>query len=47
MEPLATQERNGKIVVQSRLTGDFPGSPITLDSAFELEGGKNKSLEIR
>ena len=42
MEPLGAQERDGKIVVKSRLTGDFPGSPITLDFAFELEGDKIK-----
>ena len=47
MEPLGAQERDGKIVVKSRLTGNFPGSPITLDFAFELEGDKIKSLEIR
>jgi len=46
MEPLEMQERDGLIVVKSRLTGSFPGSPITLDFAFTLDGEKIKSLKI-
>ena len=46
MEPLEMQERDGRIVVKSRLTGSFPGSPITLDFAFTLDGEKIKSLKI-
>src|SRR5258708_18095140 len=36
VEPLATEERDGRIVVKSRLTGTFPGSPITVEFAFEV-----------
>jgi hypothetical protein len=46
VEPLSVQERDGKTVVKSRLTGNFPGSPITLEFAFKLEGDKITSLEI-
>jgi hypothetical protein len=35
-----------KIVVTSRLTGNFPGSPVDLRFFFELEGDKIASLEI-
>jgi hypothetical protein len=47
VEPLAVSTRDGKVVVRGRVTGNFPGSPITLDHIFEIEGGKIVSLEIR
>jgi SnoaL-like domain len=46
VEPLGTRQRDGKIAVTSKLTGTFPGSPITVDFVFELESDKIKSLEI-
>jgi hypothetical protein len=46
VEPVAVAERDGKLVVATRVTGDFPGSPITLDFVFRLEDGKIASLEI-
>jgi SnoaL-like protein len=39
--------RDGKTVVSTKLTGDFPGSPITLNFVFTLEGGKIAALEIQ
>lgn len=45
-EPLATEEKDGKTVVTSRLTGNFPGSPVDLRFFFGLEGNKIASLEI-
>src|SRR4051794_10765600 len=45
-EPLACEQKGGKIVVTSRLTGDFPGSPVDLRFFFELDGDKIASLEI-
>jgi hypothetical protein len=47
VEPLAVAERDEKIVVTSRVSGNFPGSPITLDFVFRLEHGKISSLEIQ
>src|SRR6266852_4871100 len=47
VEPLSAIERDGATIVAGRVTGDFPGSPITLDHVFRLEGGKIVSLEIR
>ena len=44
---LETAKKDGKTVVSTKLTGDFPGSPITLDFVFTLEGGKIAALEIR
>ena len=45
-EPFACEQKDGKIVVTSRLTGNFPGSPVNLRFFFELEGDKIASLEI-
>jgi hypothetical protein len=46
-EPIGSQEKDGKIVVTSRLTGNFPGSPVELRYVFELDGDKISSLEIK
>ena len=46
LDPVAASERGGKTVVSTKLTGNFPGSPITLDFVFTLEGGKIAALEI-
>jgi len=40
------EKRGGKAVLKARLSGDFPGSPATLEFVFALEGGKITSLEI-
>ena len=45
-EPLACDQKNGKIIVTSRLTGNFPGSPVDLRFCFELECDKIASLEV-
>lgn len=45
-EPLALDQEDRKTVVTSRLTGNFPGSPVNLRFFFELDGEKIKSLEI-
>ena len=45
-EPSACEQRGGKTVVNCRLTGNFPGSPVDLRFFFELEGDKIASLEI-
>jgi hypothetical protein len=47
VEPLAVATRDGKVVVTGKVSGDFPGSPVTLDHIFELERGKIVSMEIR
>jgi len=45
-KPSACEDRGGKTVVISRLTGDFPGSPVDLRYVFELDGDRIASLEI-
>jgi SnoaL-like domain len=45
-KPLSQTRDGGAIVVTSRLTGNFPGSPVDLRYAFRLERGKIASLEI-
>jgi hypothetical protein len=45
--PLEFAERGGRSVLEARLTGNFPGSPITVNFSFVLTDGKIRSLEIR
>ena len=45
-EPFASEQRDGKTIVTSRVTGNFPGSPVDLRFFFGLEGRKIASLEI-
>jgi SnoaL-like domain len=45
-EPFASEEKDGKTLITSRLTGNFPGSPTNLRFFFGLEGEKIASLEI-
>lgn len=45
-EPFAWEVQDGKSVVTSRLTGNFPGSPVDLRFFFVLEGDQIASLEI-
>jgi hypothetical protein len=47
VEPLEVAQRGGKTVLTARLTGDFPGSPATLEFSFVLKDGKIASLEIQ
>ena len=44
--PLELAEHGGQIVLKTRLTGNFPGSPATLNFSFVLASGKIRSLEI-
>ena len=44
--PLAVTTRDGKVVVSGKVSGTFPGSPITLDHTFELAGDRIVSLVI-
>jgi ketosteroid isomerase-like protein len=44
--PLEMAHRDGKTVLKAKLTGNFPGSPVTLEFSFVLEDGKIASLVI-
>jgi len=46
IEPFASEEKGGTTIVTSRLTGNFPGSPVNLRFFFGLEGNKIALLEI-
>jgi hypothetical protein len=46
-EPVASEQQGETTIVTSRLTGNFPGSPLSLRYFFRLERGKIVSLEIR
>jgi hypothetical protein len=45
-EPFAMEQRDGLHVVTSRVTGNFPGSPLDLRYRFRLERGLIAALEI-
>ncbi|HTE83947.1 MAG TPA: nuclear transport factor 2 family protein [Dehalococcoidia bacterium] len=44
--PLTVAHRDGTTVLKARLSGSFPGSPVTLEFSFVLADGKIASLEI-
>ena len=44
--PLEVRQRQGSTVVIARLAGTFPGSPVTIEFTFVLEGDRIASLEI-
>jgi len=46
-EPFALEKKDRTYIVTSRVTGDFPGSPVDLYYTFTLERGKIASLEIK
>ena len=46
-QPIASEQQDDKTVVTTRLTGDFPGSPIDVRYVFQLDGDRIASLEIR
>jgi hypothetical protein len=46
-EPFATTSDADRTIVTSRLTGDFPGSPLDLRYFFTLRAGKIAALEIK
>jgi hypothetical protein len=46
-EPFASLDEDGKTIVTSRLTGNFPGSPVNLRYVFGLEGDSIASLVIK
>lgn len=45
-EPFAAQNQDGLTIVTSRVTGNFPGSPVDLRYCFRLEGDLIASLAI-
>jgi len=44
--PFASEVKDEKIIVTSRVTGNFPGSPVDLRYFFQLNDDKIVSLEI-
>jgi hypothetical protein len=45
-EPFAIEQDGDRATVTSRVTGNFPGSPVDLRYSFVLEADKIASLEI-
>ena len=47
IHPLAISRSEGKTILTARLTGNFPGSPVTLEFIFVIEAGKIIALQIQ
>jgi hypothetical protein len=46
VSPLEVAHSGARIILKAKLSGNFPGSSVTLEFSFMLEGGKIASLEI-
>ena len=46
VEPIDVSEADGGAVVTGRVSGDFPGSPITLRYRFAFDGQRISRMEI-
>jgi len=47
VQPLALTDQAAQCVVRTRVSGNFPGSPIELDHVFVCAEHRIQSLEIR
>jgi hypothetical protein len=47
VEPIGVSSQEGRVVVLSTISGEFPGSPIRLEHIFKIDGDRITSLEIR
>jgi hypothetical protein len=47
IEPSGLEEVDGKHKLRATVSGQFPGSPITLHFHFLLQSGRIQSLEIK
>jgi hypothetical protein len=45
-EPTGSEEKDGKTIITSRVSGNFPGSPLDLRYIFGLDRDRISSLEI-
>lgn len=46
VEPLAATQEGDTLTVSTRVVGDFPGSPVTLNHTFQLEDGLISTMNI-
>ena len=46
-EPVAASVQDDIVTLRTRLTGNFPGSPLQVNQVFRLNLGRIISLEIR
>ncbi len=45
-EPLEMEEQDNDVIVQARVSGNFPGSPVVLRYVFQLSDHRIESLHI-
>ena len=46
-EPLSIRHDGAEIILAVRVSGTFPGSPVTLDYHFTTESGKISSFSVK
>jgi hypothetical protein len=46
-EPVSAESKDGKLIVTSRVSGNFPGSPVNLAFAFRVVEDQIVELEIQ
>ena len=44
--PLSAKEKDGELIVKTRLIGNFPGSPVEVEYIFTLQQSKISSLIV-
>ena len=44
--PLSAKEKDGELIVKTRLIGNFPGSPVEVEYIFTLQDEKISSLIV-
>ena len=47
LEPLQMRQDEDEIALLARVSGTFPGSPVTLNYQFKIKNGKISSLSIQ
>ena len=47
IHPLAVSHREGKTILTASLSGNFPGSPVTLEFSFVIEDERIVVLQIQ
>lgn len=46
-EPVSFEDKGENIILKSKVSGNFPGSPVVLDYQFKIRSGLIQNLRIR
>lgn len=45
-EPISVEEKKNEMLLTAKVTGDFPGSPVTLKYRLEIDNNRIQDLRI-